>query len=266
MPFCIARLARRWRPRIIYCDNGTNFRGAFNDLAKLDWHKISRETSTQKIVWKFIPPTAAWWGGWWESRISVTQGPPTRRPATLLVFTDGSATASFGRAGAGAFSNSFNLKEPLSAWSDNFDAGRRGFDAASTLPSDASSKRQVTSQGQIATEEDFHSYKPGCWQILVLSARCPKTCSALEGVACFRIITGHDYLQTHLFKIGLSDSLLYPHCKSVPMTGEHLSDCSALLHVLSQDNCGVLLPARVTSALYWTARRLMSERTLAGVI
>ncbi|GFS62803.1 integrase catalytic domain-containing protein [Trichonephila clavipes] len=54
-------IARRGRPRIIYCDNGTNFRGAFNDLAKLDWHKISRETSTQKIVWKFIPPTAAWW-------------------------------------------------------------------------------------------------------------------------------------------------------------------------------------------------------------
>ncbi|GFY29511.1 integrase catalytic domain-containing protein [Trichonephila clavipes] len=41
-------IARRGRPRIIYCDNGTNFRGAFNDLAKLDWHKISRETSTQK--------------------------------------------------------------------------------------------------------------------------------------------------------------------------------------------------------------------------
>ncbi|GFS96605.1 integrase catalytic domain-containing protein [Trichonephila clavipes] len=28
---------------------------------KLDWHKISRETSTEKIVWKFILPTAAWW-------------------------------------------------------------------------------------------------------------------------------------------------------------------------------------------------------------
>ncbi|GFV20657.1 integrase catalytic domain-containing protein [Trichonephila clavipes] len=61
-------IARRGRPRIIDCDNGTNFRGAFNDLAKLDWHKISRETSTQKIVWKFIPPTAAWWGGWWERK------------------------------------------------------------------------------------------------------------------------------------------------------------------------------------------------------
>ncbi|GFU85602.1 integrase catalytic domain-containing protein [Trichonephila clavipes] len=44
---------------------------AFNDLAKLDWHKISRETSTQKIVWKFIPPTAAWWGGWWERLVRI---------------------------------------------------------------------------------------------------------------------------------------------------------------------------------------------------
>ncbi|GFV54159.1 gag-Pol polyprotein [Trichonephila clavipes] len=88
----------------------------------------------------------------------------------------------------------------------------------------------------------------------------------VEGVAYFRIVTGHDYLQVHLFKIGLADSPLCPLCKSMPMTGEHLSDCPSLLHVLSQDNCGILLPARATSALYWTARRLMSERMLVGVI
>ncbi|GFS74317.1 integrase catalytic domain-containing protein [Trichonephila clavipes] len=64
-------IVRRGRPRIIYCDNGTNLRGAFNDLAKLDWYKISRETSTQKIVWKFVPPTAAWWGGWWERLVRI---------------------------------------------------------------------------------------------------------------------------------------------------------------------------------------------------
>ncbi|GFS77462.1 zinc finger protein 596 [Trichonephila clavipes] len=75
--------------------------------------------------------------------------------------------------------------------------------------------------------------------------------------SCFRLYV--------LKVIGLADSPLCPLCKSVPMTGEHLSDCSALLHVLSQDNCGVLLPARATSALYWTARRLMSERMLADV-
>ncbi|GFV92727.1 hypothetical protein TNCV_1375771 [Trichonephila clavipes] len=65
----------------------------------------------------------------------------------------------------------------------------------------------------------------------------------LEVMSCFRVITGHDYLQTHPFKIGLADSPLCHLCKSGPMTGEHLSDCPALLHVLSQDNCGVLFPA-----------------------
>ncbi|GFV68714.1 integrase catalytic domain-containing protein [Trichonephila clavipes] len=41
-------IARRGRPRTIYCDNGTNFRGAFNDLSKLNWSKIVEETRTQK--------------------------------------------------------------------------------------------------------------------------------------------------------------------------------------------------------------------------
>ncbi|GFW73786.1 hypothetical protein TNCV_1542401 [Trichonephila clavipes] len=66
--------------------------------------------------------------------------------------------------------------------------------------------------------------------------------------------------------IGLTVSPICPLCKSVPMTGEHLSDGPALPRVLSQDHCGVLLPARATSALYWTARRLMSERILTGVV
>ncbi|GBN68689.1 hypothetical protein AVEN_10876-1 [Araneus ventricosus] len=59
-------IARRGRPRTIYCDNGTNFRGVSNDQSKLNWSKILKETRTPKIFWKFIPPTAAWWGGWWE--------------------------------------------------------------------------------------------------------------------------------------------------------------------------------------------------------
>ncbi|GFT41428.1 hydroxysteroid dehydrogenase-like protein 1 [Trichonephila clavipes] len=56
----------------------------------------------------------------------------------LHVFTDGVTTASFGRAGTGALSNSFNLKEPLSAWSENFDgeiyAIFMAFRAISTTP------------------------------------------------------------------------------------------------------------------------------------
>ncbi|GFV39774.1 hypothetical protein TNCV_4320721 [Trichonephila clavipes] len=55
------------------------------------------------------------------------------------------------------------------------------------------------------------------WSHLLDGQRCAQL-SALhrvEGVACFRVITGHDYLQAHLFKIGLADSTLCPLCKFV---------------------------------------------------
>ncbi|XP_050306311.1 uncharacterized protein LOC126743323 [Anthonomus grandis grandis] len=64
-------VARRGRPKKIYSDNGTNFVGAENALSALDWDSILRETSVQRIVWKFNPPTAAWWGGFWERLIGV---------------------------------------------------------------------------------------------------------------------------------------------------------------------------------------------------
>ncbi|GFU97521.1 uncharacterized protein LOC103524116 [Trichonephila clavipes] len=91
-------------------------------------------------------------------------------------------------------------------------------------------------QKRISTLTDLAVGKP--WSCLLNGQRFAQL-SALfrvEGVACFRIITGHDYLQAHLFKIGLVDSPLCSLCNSVPMTGEYLSAVPALLHVLSQDN------------------------------
>ncbi|GBN41397.1 hypothetical protein AVEN_151437-1 [Araneus ventricosus] len=67
-------IARCGRPRTIYCDNGTNFRGASNDLSKLNWSKVLKETRTPNIFWKFIPPTAAWWGGWCERLVRTLKG------------------------------------------------------------------------------------------------------------------------------------------------------------------------------------------------
>ncbi|GBN36586.1 CWF19-like protein 1 [Araneus ventricosus] len=45
--------------------------GVENLLQKLDWSVIERETSVQSIKWKFIPPTAPWWGGSWERMVQM---------------------------------------------------------------------------------------------------------------------------------------------------------------------------------------------------
>lgn len=67
-------VSRRGRPKTIYSDNGTNFVGTENALSALDWPAITRETSIQRIQWKFNPPTAAWWGGFWERLIGILKG------------------------------------------------------------------------------------------------------------------------------------------------------------------------------------------------
>ncbi|GFY20215.1 integrase catalytic domain-containing protein [Trichonephila clavipes] len=64
-------IARRGRPSAVYTDSGTNFRGAVREFKNLDWIKIERETQIPHIKWKFNPPTAAWWGGWWKRLIRV---------------------------------------------------------------------------------------------------------------------------------------------------------------------------------------------------
>ncbi|XP_055951658.1 uncharacterized protein LOC129987740 [Argiope bruennichi] len=64
-------ISRRGRSKIIYCDNGTNFVGASNALRDLNWKQIIDDTSISPIQWKFNPPTASWWGGWWERLIGI---------------------------------------------------------------------------------------------------------------------------------------------------------------------------------------------------
>ncbi|GFU69932.1 hypothetical protein TNCV_3348571 [Trichonephila clavipes] len=93
--------------------------------------------------------------------------------------------------------------------------------------------REKLRQKRISTLTDLAVGKS--WPCLLDGQRRAQLSAALsreEGGGCFRVITGHDYLQAHLFKIGLTDSPLCPLCKSVPMTGEHLSDCHALARQL----------------------------------
>ncbi|GFV06450.1 integrase catalytic domain-containing protein [Trichonephila clavipes] len=79
-------VARRRRPRIIYYDNGTNFRSAYNELVDIDWYEVSRYAEIQSITWKFIPPTATWWEGFWE-RLVRTVKELLRKTSGKAIFT-----------------------------------------------------------------------------------------------------------------------------------------------------------------------------------
>ncbi|MBM6549432.1 integrase zinc binding domain-containing protein, partial [Streptococcus dysgalactiae] len=66
-------IARRGQPRIIYSDNGSNFRGAETELKYClqNWSqsKINNYLVTRDIEWNFTPPEASHWGGVWERMI-----------------------------------------------------------------------------------------------------------------------------------------------------------------------------------------------------
>lgn len=55
----------------MYSYNGTNFEGFNNLLKQVDRTKVTEYCLAQKIEWKFNPPSAPWWGGWWERLIQI---------------------------------------------------------------------------------------------------------------------------------------------------------------------------------------------------
>lgn len=63
----------RGRPSVVYSDNGTNLVGAVNLFNKLDWKMIEKTATVRRIKWIFNPPSAAWWGGWWERLIRIVK-------------------------------------------------------------------------------------------------------------------------------------------------------------------------------------------------
>ncbi|UYV74337.1 hypothetical protein LAZ67_11003112 [Cordylochernes scorpioides] len=64
-------IARRGRPFIVHSDNETNFRGMTNTLKKIDFSRLKCDPTLKNITWKFIPPDAPWWSGWWERLIGM---------------------------------------------------------------------------------------------------------------------------------------------------------------------------------------------------
>ena len=68
-------MARRGRPRMIYSDNGSNFKGAYNELRnfkdflKNNDENLQREMANEGIKWKFSPAYSPHFGGIWEAGI-----------------------------------------------------------------------------------------------------------------------------------------------------------------------------------------------------
>lgn len=67
-------VARRGRPESIYSDNGTNFKGAANQLEKLcNDSDVQDDLTSKRIRWHFIPPGSPHFGGIWEAAIKSTK-------------------------------------------------------------------------------------------------------------------------------------------------------------------------------------------------
>lgn len=66
-------IARRGRPSVVYSDNATNYVGSKNSLDNIKWEDVEKFGTTQCIKWKLSPPTAPWWGGWWERLVRLVK-------------------------------------------------------------------------------------------------------------------------------------------------------------------------------------------------
>ena len=70
-------IGRRGAPRVIYSDNGTNFKGAEEDVVEAmkswDEEKIQGSLSRRGVQWVFNPPGASHQGGVWERLIRSTK-------------------------------------------------------------------------------------------------------------------------------------------------------------------------------------------------
>ncbi|UYV65498.1 hypothetical protein LAZ67_3004525, partial [Cordylochernes scorpioides] len=79
-------VARRGRLSIVYADSGLNFVGCNNLFKKVNWNDVLRYATVQRIKWYFNPPTAAFWGEWWE-RLTVickVESAMNSRPLTTI--------------------------------------------------------------------------------------------------------------------------------------------------------------------------------------
>ncbi|XP_055920890.1 uncharacterized protein LOC129952362 [Eupeodes corollae] len=89
-------IARRGWPLEIYSDNGTNFRGASNELReamkRINVDELATNFVGPNLKWNFIPPSSPHMGGTWERLVrsvkrTLTFITPTRNPSDELLLT-----------------------------------------------------------------------------------------------------------------------------------------------------------------------------------
>lgn len=72
-------VGRRGKPDKVYSDNGTNFKGAFHELAKLgkflqdNANSLVEALENKGISWSFIPAGSPHFGGLWESGVKTVK-------------------------------------------------------------------------------------------------------------------------------------------------------------------------------------------------
>ncbi len=66
-------IARRGRPAIVYSDNALGFTAAAKFLKRANKEKYTEYANVNQFEWRFNPPLAPWWGGWWERLIGLTK-------------------------------------------------------------------------------------------------------------------------------------------------------------------------------------------------
>ena len=73
-------IARRGQPKVMFSDDGSNFRGKEKKLgdlfSKTDFDKVSKTLTNYKINQKFVSPLSPWMEGAWESIVKLTKKVP----------------------------------------------------------------------------------------------------------------------------------------------------------------------------------------------
>ncbi|CAM1318517.1 Uncharacterised protein g6950 [Pycnogonum litorale] len=84
-------MARKGRPEVCYCDNGTNLKAGAKELSvnldKLNQSKINEFCNQRHIEWKFSPPLGSHFGGHYERLIRSVRR-VLRGLSTERVYTD----------------------------------------------------------------------------------------------------------------------------------------------------------------------------------